>query len=61
MPYIAQQAGVEPGQLELVLAFKKVQNYIAFSTQTPDSLVHQWQQTLDAIKNDGTYDRLIRK
>lgn len=61
MPYIAQQAGVDPGQLELVLAFKKVQNYIAFSTQTPDSLVHQWQQTLDAIKNDGTYVRLNRE
>jgi polar amino acid transport system substrate-binding protein len=58
MPFLARQAGIEPDRLELVFAFKKVQNYIAFSVQTPDALVHQWQQTLDAIKRDGTYDRL---
>ena len=61
MPYLARQAGVSPDALELVFAFKKVQNYIAFSIQTSDALVHQWQQTLDAIKRDGTYDRLSRK
>ena len=58
MPYLARQAGVEPGRLELVFAFKKVQNYIAFSNQTPESIVRKWQQTLDAIKKDGTYDQL---
>ena len=58
MPFLARQAGIEPDKLELVFAFKKVRNYIAFSVQTPDTLVHQWQQTLDAIKHDGTYDRL---
>ena len=59
MPFLARQAGIEPDQLELVFAFKKVQNYIAFSLQTDDRLVQQWQQTLDATKHDGTYDRLI--
>jgi hypothetical protein len=58
MPFLARQAGIEPEKLELVYAFKKVQNYIAFSIQTPDVVVHQWQQTLDAIKRDGIYDRL---
>ena len=58
MPFLARQAGIEPEKLELVYTFKKVQNYIAFSIQTPDVVVHQWQQTLDAIKRDGTYDRL---
>jgi polar amino acid transport system substrate-binding protein len=58
MPFLAQQAGVKPDKLELVYAFKKVWNYIAFSVQTPDALVDQWQQSLDAIKRDGTYDRL---
>jgi polar amino acid transport system substrate-binding protein len=58
MPFLARQAGIEPDKLELVFAFKKVQNYIAFSVQTPDSWIHQWQQTLDAIKRDRTYDRL---
>ncbi len=61
MPFLARQAGIEPDRLELVFAFKKVQNYIAFSLQTNDRLVHRWQQTLDAIKHDGTYDRLTSR
>jgi polar amino acid transport system substrate-binding protein len=61
MPYLARQAGLDPAQFKLVYAFKKVQNYIAFSSQSPDSLVSRWQQTLDEIKQDGTYDRLCLK
>jgi len=55
MPYLARQAGISPDQLELVYAFREVNNYIAFSIQTPDPIVRKWQQTLDAVKNDGTY------
>mgnify|MGYP001815855257 FL=1 len=58
MPYLAKPAGISPDQLKLIFAFKKVQNYIAFSTQSPSSLVNLWQQTLDELKQDGTYDRL---
>ena len=61
MPYLARQAGVEPDKLELVFAFKKVRNYIAFSIQTDNRLVQGWQQALDAIKRDGTYDRLMNR
>jgi polar amino acid transport system substrate-binding protein len=61
MPYLAKQAGINPDQLKLVFPFKKVQNYIAFSTQSPDSLVEVWQQTLYELKEDGTYDRLCAK
>jgi polar amino acid transport system substrate-binding protein len=61
MPYLARQAGIEPDQLKLVFPFKRVQNYIAFSTQSPDALVNRWQQALDELKQDGTYDRLCTK
>jgi len=61
MPYLAKQAGINPDQLKLVFPFKRVQNYIAFSTQSPDSLVELWQQTLDELIQDGTYDRLCAK
>ncbi len=61
MPYLARQAGVNPDQLKLLLPFKRVQNYIAFSIQTPKSLVTMWQQTLDDLKDDGTYDRLCAR
>lgn len=61
MPYLAKQAGVDPDQLELVYAFRRVNNYIAFSIQTPDGLVKIWQQTLDNIKSDGTYTTFCKK
>ena len=61
MPYLAKQAGINPDRLKLVFPFKRVQNYIAFSIQSPDSLVNLWQQTLDELKQDGTYDRLSTK
>ena len=61
MPYLAKQAGVDPDQLELVYAFRSVDNYIAFSIQTPDDLIKTWQKTLDNIKSDGTYTTFCRK
>jgi len=58
MPYQARQAGIDPDRLKLVFPFKRVENYIAFSIQSADSLVNLWQQTLDELKEDGTYNRL---
>lgn len=61
MPYQAQQAGINPDRLKLVFPFKRVQNYIAFSNQSPDALVALWQQTLDELKKDGTYERMCNR
>ncbi len=61
MPYLAKQAGVDPDQLELVYAFRRVNNYIAFSIQTPDYIIETWQQTLEKIKRDGTYPKFCKK
>lgn len=55
MPYLATQAGISADQLELVYAFREVDNFIAFSLQTSDVIVQAWQYTLDEIKKDGTY------
>jgi len=57
MPYIVRYAGYDPRQLRLVLSFKTVGNYIAFSRLTSDQTVAAWQQTLDAIRRDGTWAR----
>jgi polar amino acid transport system substrate-binding protein len=35
--------------------------YIAFSKNTPVSVVNEWQQALDAAKSDGTYTAIQRK
>ena len=61
MPYLARQAGVDPQELELVLPFRSVKNYIAFSKSTPDAVVTAWQKTFDTIKSDGIYERLTNK
>ena len=61
MPYLAKQTGINPDRMTLVFPIQRVQNYIANSIQTPDALVNRWQQTLDELKQDGTYDRLCTK
>jgi polar amino acid transport system substrate-binding protein len=58
MPYLVKQAGINPDRIKLVYAFKKVENYIAFSTKSSDCLIRRWQRSLDEIKRDGTYDQL---
>lgn len=61
MRYIAHQAGVDPDGIVLVYPFHQVENYIAFSRQTPDEVVTAWQQALDDMKKDGSYTRLRNK
>jgi len=61
MPYLAKQAGISPDQLEFVYAFREVNNYIAFSLQTANDIVEKWQNTLDNIIKDGTYEKLSNK
>ncbi len=61
MVHLAQQAGVDPQELELAYAFHQVGNYIAFSKTSSPHVVHLWQQVLDEMKSDGTYGRIYRK
>ena len=35
--------------------------YIAFSKDTPDSVIEKWQKNLDEMKADGTYKRILEK
>lgn len=61
MPHIARQAGVDPDRLTCLLAFKSVDNYIAFSLSTSEKTVAAWQTALDALKADGSYDAILRR
>jgi polar amino acid transport system substrate-binding protein len=58
MPYLVRQAGGDPHEIECVYEFRKVDNYIAFSSNTHARTVLAWQQCLDQIKQDGTYLKL---
>ncbi len=60
-PLIAQQEGIDPSSFSGVYPVRTVQLYIAFSNDTPDSLVTSWQDTLDAMKCDGTFDAIRQK
>jgi polar amino acid transport system substrate-binding protein len=61
VPYLAHQAGVSPDQLELVFAFKNVENYIAFSNRTQDATIAAWRRVFAAMQRDGTFDRIASK
>ena len=39
----------------------KLQSYLAFSRGTPAETVNAWQQTLGAMKKDGTFERIFHK
>lgn len=46
-------------RIETVFEVQKDYMSIAFSRNTPDELVAQWQRTLDEIKSDGTYAQIF--
>jgi polar amino acid transport system substrate-binding protein len=52
MPFIPRSAGYDPRDLKLVMAFKTVGNDIAFSPQTADPIVREWQTALDDLRRD---------
>jgi polar amino acid transport system substrate-binding protein len=58
MPYVAIQAGIEPGNFEKVYRGNELVCYIAFSLKTPDKIIKTWQKALDSMKEDGTYQRI---
>jgi ABC-type amino acid transport substrate-binding protein len=58
---IARTAGIDPSALEALYTIRTVPLYIAFSKDTADSVVAAWQDALDAMKRDGTYDAILKK
>lgn len=48
-------------ELKEVLVLAKAYNYIAFSNDVTDRTVAKWQKTLDDIKADGTYAKIMSK
>jgi ABC-type amino acid transport substrate-binding protein len=58
---IARKEGIDPSAFEAVYTVRTVPMYIAFSTDTPDSVIADWQGALDAMKQDGTFDAISEK
>ncbi|MCF6180129.1 MAG: ABC transporter substrate-binding protein [Geopsychrobacter sp.] len=57
----AQRAGVDQTKLEAVFTIKENKLYIALSKQTPTSTVKSWQAALDAMRKDGSYQRILKQ
>jgi PAS domain S-box-containing protein len=55
----AMEAGYDPTDFEPLYDLSEMHLYIAFSKDTPDELVKWWQDTLNEMKDDGYYNRLM--
>jgi len=58
---IARNVGIDPSALKAIYPVRTMDMYIAFSTDTPDSVIKNWQDVLDAMKRDGTFDAIRKK
>ncbi|MCK9581720.1 MAG: transporter substrate-binding domain-containing protein [Methanoregula sp.] len=57
----AKIEGIDTTLFTGVYPVRTVQVYIAFSNDTPDSVVTGWQGALDAMKRDGTFNTIRQK
>lgn len=55
----ALSVGVDPMAIVEVYPVRTIELFIAFNKQTPASVVTEWQETLDAMKRDGTYAAIV--
>ena len=56
---IANDTGIDPNEIEETLTVTKAYVYLAFSKDTDDKIVNEWQHTLEAMKKDGTYKKIL--
>lgn len=55
---IARKVGIDSSAFAPFYQFRNVSLYIAFSPDTPDPVIARWQDALDAMKQDGTFDAI---
>jgi len=58
---IARNEGIDPVSFTAVYPVRTVDLFIAFSEDTPDSVVSAWQGALDGMKRDGTFDAIRKR
>jgi polar amino acid transport system substrate-binding protein len=49
---------VKNGEIRSIFRLMTASNYIIFSKNTPKNIVDSWQDSLDSMKSDGSFDRL---
>ena len=59
MKQTALDANVDPDLFEPVFVVKEIPSYLAFSKSIPDEVVNRWQTSLDDMKRDGSWERIV--
>lgn len=54
-------AELKPADVEPLYTFMRTEAYIAFSLNTDDALIEQWQTALDQMKADGRFQAIYHK
>lgn len=57
----AKIEGFDIDKYEIVYTLKVGYQYFAFNKNTDDKIIQKWQNALDAIKKDGTYEKIHSK
>lgn len=61
MNWLCREAGIPSATVTPQLEGDYYEGYIAFSLNTPASVVDQWQRNLDAMKEDGRFEAIWQK
>jgi ABC-type amino acid transport substrate-binding protein len=59
--YLAEKAGYSAGDITPVYPVRSNDLYIAFNPEIPDDTVEKWQNAINSMKADGTYDAILDK
>ena len=59
MKQTALDANVDPDLFEPLFVVKEIPSYLAFSKTIPDEIVNSWQKTLDDMKKDGSWEKIV--
>ncbi len=58
---LCEKTGVDPNLIEPLYVVKEAKLYMAFSRQTDDAIVQEWQKAYDAMVADGTFKKITDK
>lgn len=59
MKQTALAANVDPILFKPLIVIKEIPSYLAFSKSVPDDVVNRWQTSLDDMKRDGSWERIV--
>ena len=61
LPALLKKVGAAANDVEIVFTVSTDMTYIAFSPDTPREMVDRWQDRLDEMKRDGTFQKIYAR